>query len=90
MIIKPKQYGVIREDNIKRYILCAEDSDTVEYPTIDDCNIGSTITVIDTVQHQVLSSLLFDGRDWNIIPQSGSNDKAFSEFLLALNGEEFA
>ncbi len=87
MIVKPKQYGITKEDNIKQFVVCVDQTSEISYPTMIDCSPGSTMLVVDNVNHRITSSLFFDGQNWNSM--SSSNEAAFGDFLLALNGEVF-
>lgn len=59
-----KRYGLVSGDNIKTY-MCSTTDLVADYPTIDDCDPGSEMTVINETIHEIDSVLFFDGEHWN-------------------------
>lgn len=60
----PKQIGIATEGGIKKYQAYTTEPENT-YPTIADCQPGSTMRLIDATLHEITGYKEFDGEAWN-------------------------
>lgn len=59
-----KQISITTGGKIRRYQALTTDAAEL-YPSASDCGPGSTMDIIDGVNHKVVGQKVFDGSTWN-------------------------